>query len=82
MTGNEQISGGGTSRRWFLPVMGLFAAGLVYGVLPQGAFGTYDVAARAAVAGAVAGVTTLLLSVLTKRRADRYQSANRSTTAT
>jgi hypothetical protein len=69
MTVSEQISG--ISRRWFLPVMGLFAAGLVYGVVPHGAFGTYDVAARAAVAGTVAGVTTLILSVLTKRWAAR-----------
>jgi len=71
MTGNEQISGGGISSRWFLPVLGLFAAGLVYSVLPHGVFGPYDFAARAAVAGTVAGVTTLLLSVLTKRWAAR-----------
>jgi hypothetical protein len=71
MTGNEQKSGGGISGRRFLPVLGLFAAGLVYGVLPHGAFGTYDFAARAAVAGTVAGMTTLLLFVLTKRWAAR-----------
>ena len=67
MTGNEQISGGGISGQRFLPVLGLFAAGLVYSMLPHGAFGTYDFAARAAIAGTVAGVTTLLLVVLTKR---------------
>jgi hypothetical protein len=71
MTGNPQISGGGISSRRFPPVLGLFAAGLVHSVLPHGAFGTYDFAARAAVAGTVAGVTTLLLFVLTKRRAAR-----------
>ena len=71
MTGNEQISGRGINSKRFLPVLGLFAAGLVHSVLPQGAFGTYDVAARAAVVGTVAGVTTLLLFVLTKRWASR-----------
>ena len=72
MTGNEQESGGGISSRGFLPVLlGLFAAGLGYSVLPHGAFGPYDVPARAAVAGTVAAVTTLLLLVLTKRRAVR-----------
>jgi hypothetical protein len=38
----------------FLPVLGVFAGGLVYAVLPAGVFGTYDVASRAAVTGAVA----------------------------
>jgi hypothetical protein len=71
VTGNEQIPGRGVSSKRFLPVLGLFAAGLVYSVLPHGAFGTYDFAARAAVVGTVAGVTTLLLFVLTKRRAAR-----------
>ncbi len=61
MTGNEQVSGGGISGRRLLPVLGLFAAGLVHSVLPHGAFGTYGFAARAAVAGTVASVTTLLL---------------------
>jgi hypothetical protein len=70
MTGNQQFSSGGISRR-FLPVLGLFAAGLVHSVLPHGAFGTYDFAARAAVAVTVAGVTTRLLFVLTKRWAAR-----------
>jgi hypothetical protein len=51
----------------FLPVLGIFAGGLVYTVLPLGAFGTYDVASRAAIAGAVAGVTCLLILTLSKR---------------
>jgi hypothetical protein len=53
----------------FLPVLGVFAGGLVYAVLPRGTFGTYDVASRAAVTGAVAAVTSLLILMLTKRRA-------------
>jgi hypothetical protein len=53
--------------RPFPPVLGLFAAGLVYSVLPHGAFGAYDIAARAAVAGIVAAGTTLLLFALNKR---------------
>ena len=71
MTGDGQKSSGGISSRRFLPVLGLFAAGLVYSVLPHGAFGTHDIPARAAVAGTVAGGTILLLLVLTKRRAVR-----------
>jgi hypothetical protein len=57
--------------RPFPPVLGLFAAGLVHSALPHGAFGTYDIAARAAVAGLIAGVTTLLLFALNKRWAAR-----------
>jgi hypothetical protein len=53
--------------RPFPPVLGLFAAGLVHSVLPHGAFGTYDIASRAAVAGIVAAGTTLLLFALNKR---------------
>jgi hypothetical protein len=49
------------------PVLGIFAGGFAHSVLPLGAFGTYDVAARVAVAGIVAGVTSVLLFVLTKR---------------
>jgi hypothetical protein len=71
MTANEQMSGRGISSGRFLPVLGLLIAGLVHSVLPHGAFGTHDFAARAAVAGAVAGVTTLLLFALTKRRGAR-----------
>ena len=71
MTGNEQIPGRGISSRRFLPVLGLLAAGLVHSVLPHGAFGAYDFAARAAVAGTVAGVTTLFLFGLTRLRAAR-----------
>jgi hypothetical protein len=48
-------------------VLGIFAGGLVYTVLPRGAFGTYDVASRAAVTGAVAGVTCLLILTWSKR---------------
>jgi hypothetical protein len=47
--------------------LGVFAGGLVHSVLPLGAFGTYDVAARVAVAGIVAGLTSVLLFVLTRR---------------
>ncbi len=44
----------------FLPVLSIFAAGLVHSVLPHGAFGAYDIAVRATITGAVAGVTALL----------------------
>ncbi len=68
MTGNAQTSGDGIGGRRFQPVVSLFAAGLVYAVLPHGAFGTHDIAARAAVAGLAAAVTMLLL---TRRRLAR-----------
>ena len=54
-------------RSRLLPVLGIFAGGLVYTVIPHGAFGEYDVAIRAAVTGAVAGVTCLLVLTLSKR---------------
>jgi len=50
-----------------LAALSIFAGGLAYGVLPRGAFGTYDVASRAALTGAVAGVSCLLVLTLTKR---------------
>ena len=51
----------------FIPVLGIFAGGLVYAVLPHGVFGTYDVASRAAFTAAVAGATSLLLLGLSTR---------------
>lgn len=56
-----------TMRSRFLPVLSIFAGGLVYTVLPHDAFGAYDVASRAAVTGAVASVTCLLVLTLSKR---------------
>ena len=54
-------------RSRFLPVLGIFAGGLVYNVIPRGVFGAYEVASRAAVTGAVAGVTCLLVLMLSIR---------------
>ena len=54
-------------RRRFLPVVGIFAGGFVYALLPAGAFGAHDLAARAAVTGAVAGVTTVVLLLVFRR---------------
>ena len=51
----------------FMPVLSMFAGGLAYAVLPRGAFGAYDIASRAAITGAVAGVSSLLILTLTKR---------------
>ena len=56
-----------TMRSRFLPVLSIFAGGLVYTVLPHDAFGAYDVASRAAITGAAAGVTCLLVLTLSKR---------------
>jgi hypothetical protein len=54
-------------RSRFLPVLSIFAGGLAWALLPRGAFGTYDVAIRAALTGAVAGVSCLLVLTLTTR---------------
>jgi hypothetical protein len=51
----------------FLPLLGVFAGGLVYSLLPHGAFGAYDFVVRAAITGAVAGGTFLVLLVMTNR---------------
>jgi hypothetical protein len=56
-----------TMRSRVLLVLGLFAGGLAWALLPRGAFGRYDVAIRGALTGAVAGVSCLLVLTLTKR---------------
>jgi hypothetical protein len=53
------------SSRRFLPLLGVFAGGLVYSLLPHGAFGAYDFVIRAAITGTVAGGTSLALLVMT-----------------
>jgi len=50
-----------------LPVLSISAGFFVHSVLPRGAFGAYDIAFRAIITGAVAGVTALLFMVLSKR---------------
>ena len=59
--------------RRLLPVLCVFAGGLVHSLLPRGAFGTYDIAIRAAITGAAAGLTCVLLLVVSKR-SDRTSS--------
>ena len=54
-------------RSRLFPVLSIFASGVVYAVLPRGMFGTYDVAGRAVIVGALAAVTCLLALRLTKR---------------
>jgi hypothetical protein len=54
-----------------LPALGVFAGGLAYAMLPAGAFGAHDFAARAAITGAVAGVAAVLIFMLTNRRVIR-----------
>ncbi len=56
-----------------LPIAAIAAAGFVNAALPRGEFGSYDIAARAAICGLVAGVTGLVLIVLAKR-SDRRES--------
>jgi hypothetical protein len=43
------------------PVLAILVAGFVYSVLPHGVFGTHDVVARAAICGATAALTILLM---------------------
>jgi len=45
----------------------VYPLALVHSLLPLGAFGTYDIAARAAITGAAAGVTSLAFFLLSKR---------------
>ena len=59
------------TRKWFVPVLGVFAGGLVYALLPAGGFGANDLAARAAITGTAAGVTALLASMVTSRSSTR-----------
>ena len=58
------------SRR-LLPALGVFAGGLVNALLPTGAFGTHDLAARAVITGAVSGVAAVLIFMLINRRVTR-----------
>jgi hypothetical protein len=48
-------------RSRFLPVLSIFAGALAYAMLPRGALGPYDIASRAAITGAVAGMSYLLV---------------------
>jgi hypothetical protein len=50
-----------------VPLLGVFAAGLVYALLPTGAFGAHDIAVRAAVTGAVAAFAAALIFRLMSR---------------
>jgi membrane associated rhomboid family serine protease len=50
-----------------LPALGVFAGGLAYVLLPTGGFGPHDVAVRAAITGAVAGLAAVLILMLTNR---------------
>jgi hypothetical protein len=50
------------------PVLALFAAGLVHALLPSGAFGSHDVAARALISAGTASGAALFLMWLNKRR--------------
>jgi hypothetical protein len=43
------------------PVLAILLAGLVYGVLPRGVWGDYDVIVRAAICGVTAALASLLL---------------------
>ena len=51
-------------------MLGVFAGALVHSLLPRGAFGTYDIAIRAAITGTATGVTILVLLVVSRRRGE------------
>jgi hypothetical protein len=57
----------GTQGLRLLPFVGIFAAGLVHSELPRGAFGAHDIAVRAAITGATAGVVTVVLLLVARR---------------
>lgn len=54
--------------RQTLPVLGIFAGGAVSGIVPHGAFGTYDAFIRAVIIGIVAGLTAFFISVAVTKR--------------
>jgi len=58
--------------RPMLPALGIFAGALAYTLLPTAAFGAHDVAVRASVTGAVAGVAAALILALTGRSVARW----------
>jgi len=60
-----------TSRR-VLPILGVFTGGLVHALLPARTFGAHDFAIRAAITGAIAGVTAVLIFVATNRPVTRH----------
>ena len=66
MKNHEQIWGRRTDKTRFLPGLGVFAGGFVYGELPHGAFGAHDVAVRVAITGAAVFVAGLLIWALSK----------------
>jgi hypothetical protein len=57
--------------RRVLPVLGVFAGGAAYSVLPRGVFGEYDMLVRIAVTGVVAAATTLVLLLVERNRMAR-----------
>jgi hypothetical protein len=54
--------------RSVLPALGVFGGGFVYALLPTGTFGAHDSAVRAIITAAAAGVTAVLIFMLTNRR--------------
>ena len=54
-------------RSGILSVLSILAAFMVNSMIPRGAFGGYDIAWRAAVAGAVAALTGWLCMTLSNR---------------
>ena len=51
-----------------LPVLGIFAGGAVFSIVPHGAFGTHDAFIRAVITGIVAGLTAFFISVAVTKR--------------
>lgn len=67
MTGNPLRSGWRDRAAQSFPPVGLFAGGLVFGMVPRGAFGMHDVAVRAAITDAAAAVAFLLVAAGLRR---------------
>lgn len=57
--------------RSLLPILGVFTGGFVYALLPTRTFGAHDLAVRAIITGTVAGVTAVVIFLLTNRRVNR-----------
>jgi hypothetical protein len=74
MSSNRSAEGLGQRSRWLLPALSVFVGGLVYSVLPRGAFGLHDIAARAVITAGTASLTSLLFLLVGRRRSQRASS--------
>jgi hypothetical protein len=67
MNRDARTTSRGYRMKWLLPVLSVFAGGLVHSLLPPGAFGAHDVAGRAAVTGGTTAAVALVIFAISGR---------------